>query len=91
MPTIKELQEQARKLKMKNFSKLNKAELSMAIMLHETARRYKLKDYSRLDQAELIRAIQVAEGNQPCYGQIFDCRQDDCAWMQPCQGRYVLG
>jgi len=87
MPTVKQLQEQARKLKMRNFSKLNKAELSLAILLHETARKYKLKNFSAMDQAELIRAIQVAEGNQPCYGNIVDCRQDDCAWLGPCQGR----
>ena len=87
MPTVKQLQERARKLKMKNYSKLNKAELSMAILLHETARKYKLKNFSQMDQAELIRAIQVAEGNQPCYGQIHDCRQEDCAWLTPCQGR----
>ena len=86
MPTLKQLQERARKLKMKNYSKLRKNELSLAILLHETARKQKLKDYSKLDQAELIRAIQVAEGNQPCYGRIFDCRQDDCAWFAPCQG-----
>jgi len=87
MPTVKQLKEQARKLKMTNYSKLNKAELSMAILLHQTARKYKLKDFSQMDQAELIRAIQVAEGNQPCFGNIHDCRQDDCAWLEPCQGR----
>jgi Rho termination factor, N-terminal domain len=87
MPTVKQLQEQARKLKMKNYTKLNKHELSLAILLHETARKLKLKGYSDLDQAELIRAIQVAEGNQPCFGSIYDCRQDDCAWVKPCQGR----
>ncbi|MCF8034814.1 MAG: Rho termination factor N-terminal domain-containing protein [Desulfarculaceae bacterium] len=87
MPTVKQLQEQARKLKMTNYSKLRKNELSLAILLHETARKFKLKDYSKLDQGELIRAIQVAEGNQPCFGRIYDCRQEDCAWLTPCQGR----
>jgi hypothetical protein len=33
----------------------------------------------------LIRAIQVAEGNSPCYLQIYDCRVYDCLWRPECQ------
>jgi len=87
MPTVKELREQARKLKIKNYSRLNKAQLGLAVALWEKARQFEIKDCGRLEQGELIRAIQRAEGNQPCYGHIHDCRQDDCAWLAPCQGR----
>jgi hypothetical protein len=87
MPTVKELKERARKLKMKKYSKLNKAQLGLAVALWEKAHEFEIKDYGQLDQGELIRAIQRAEGNQPCYGHIHDCRQDDCAWLAPCQGR----
>jgi hypothetical protein len=44
-----------------------------------------VKNYSRLSKADLIRAVQVAEGNSPCYLQIFDCRVFDCLWREECQ------
>ena len=87
MPTVKELKETARKLKIPRYSKLNKTDLSRVIQLYECARKLKVKNYAELPQDELIRAVQVAEGNQPCYQQIDDCRQEDCAWIAPCQGR----
>lgn len=87
MPTVKQLKETARKLKIPKCSKLTKAELNRVIQLWETARKLKVNNYSRLPEDELIRAVQVAEGNQPCYRQIPDCGQDDCAWIAPCQGR----
>ena len=49
------------------------------------ARHFRVKNYSRLNKADLIRAIQVAEGNSPCYEQIFDCRVYDCLWREECQ------
>lgn len=85
MPTVKELRQTARKLKIPRYSKLTKADLSRVILLWETARKLKIKNYTKLPEAELIRAVQVAEGNQPCFQQIPDCRQDDCAWIGPCQ------
>jgi len=44
-----------------------------------------VKNYSRMAKADLIRAVQAAEGNSPCYQQIFDCRVDDCLWREECQ------
>ncbi|MBU1277198.1 MAG: Rho termination factor N-terminal domain-containing protein [Proteobacteria bacterium] len=87
MPTVKELRETARELKIANCSKLNKADLIRAIQLRELARGLKVKNYAKLTEEELIRAVQMAEGNQPCYLQIVDCRQEDCFWIAPCQGR----
>jgi hypothetical protein len=87
MPTLKELKDTARKLKIPRYSKLKKDDLSRLIQLYECARKLKVKNYAKLPEDELIRAVQVAEGNQPCYGQIQDCGQDDCAWIAPCQGR----
>jgi len=87
MATVKELRETARKLKIPGSGKLNKAELTRTVLLWECARKLKVKNYAKLPEDELIRAVQVAEGNQPCYGQIQDCGQDDCAWVAPCQGR----
>jgi hypothetical protein len=49
------------------------------------ARQLGVKNYSRLNKADLIRAIQVAEGNSPCYLQIYDCRVYDCLWRPECQ------
>ncbi|MEJ2070876.1 MAG: Rho termination factor N-terminal domain-containing protein [Syntrophobacterales bacterium] len=49
------------------------------------ARNLKVKNYSRLSKADLIRSVQVAEGNSPCYQQIFDCRVYDCLWREECQ------
>jgi len=49
------------------------------------ARNLGVKNYSRMAKADLIRAVQVAEGNSPCYQQIFDCRVDDCLWREECQ------
>jgi hypothetical protein len=49
------------------------------------ARQLEVKNYSRLNKADLIRAIQVAEGNSPCYEQIFDCREHQCLWWDDCQ------
>ena len=49
------------------------------------ARNLKVKNYSRLSKADLIRAVQEAEGNAPCYQQIFDCRVYDCLWREECQ------
>jgi hypothetical protein len=54
--------------------------------IHAKARQMGVKNYSRLNKADLIRAIQVAEGNSPCYQQIYDCRVDDCLWRRDCQG-----
>ncbi len=87
MPTVKELRETARKLKISNYGKLTKAELSRAIQLRELARSLKIKNVAKLSEDELIRAVQVAEGNQPCFQQIEDCRQEDCAWIIICQCR----
>jgi hypothetical protein len=50
------------------------------------ARQLGVKNYSSLNKADLIRAIQVAEGNSPCYQQIYDCRVYDCLWRPECQG-----
>jgi len=50
------------------------------------ARALNVTNYSRLNKADLIRAIQVAEGNSPCYQQIYDCRVEDCLWRPDCQG-----
>ncbi len=49
------------------------------------ARDLSVKNYSRLSKADLIRAIQVAEGNSPCYQQIYDCGVEDCLWRPDCQ------
>jgi hypothetical protein len=49
------------------------------------ARHLGVKNYSRLNKMDLIHAIQVAEGNSPCYQQIYDCRVDDCCWREDCQ------
>ena len=87
MPTVKELKQTARKLKIPRYGKLSKADLSRVVQLYECARKLKVKNYAQLPEDELIRAVQVAEGNQPCYQQIADCGQDDCAWIVPCQGR----
>lgn len=87
MATVKELRETARKLKIANYSKLSKDDLTRAIQLRDLARELKVKNYTKLSEDELIRAVQVAEGNQPCYLQIVDCRQEDCAWIVLCQGR----
>lgn len=87
MPTVKELKETARKLQIPGYSKLNKTDLSRAVQLYECARKLKVKNYAQMPEDELIRAVQVAEGNQPCFRQIDDCGQDDCAWVAPCQGR----
>jgi hypothetical protein len=51
------------------------------------ARQLGVKNYSRLNKADLIRAIQVAEGNSPCYQQIYDCRVYD--WPLP-QTNFIL-
>ena len=50
------------------------------------ARDQGVKNYSRLNKTDLIHAIQVAEGNSPCYLQIYDCRVEDCCWRPDCQG-----
>lgn len=36
---------------------------------------------------ELIQAIQIAEGNQPCFGQAPGgfCRQLECHWHEDCR------
>jgi hypothetical protein len=49
------------------------------------ARNLAVKNYSRLNKTDLIHAIQVAEGNSPCYQQIYDCRVDPCLWRPDCQ------
>ena len=53
--------------------------------IRNKARGLGVKNYSRLNKADLIKAIQVAEGNSPCYQQIYDCRIDDCLWRGECQ------
>ena len=50
------------------------------------ARDQGVKNYSRLNKTDLIHAIQVAEGNSPCYLQIYDCRVMGCCWRPDCQG-----
>lgn len=55
------------------------------IEIRTIARNLGVKNYSRLNKADLIRAVQVAEGNSPCYQQIFDCRVYDCLWREECQ------
>ena len=49
------------------------------------ARDLGVKKYSRFSKPDLIRAVQVAEGNSPCFQQIYDCRVDDCLWREECQ------
>jgi len=44
-----------------------------------------VKNYSKLNKKDLIHAIQVAEGNSPCFLEIYDCRVDDCLWREDCQ------
>ncbi|MFP4162124.1 MAG: SAP domain-containing protein [Ectothiorhodospira sp.] len=40
-----------------------------------------------LCKRELIRAIQIAEGNQPCFGQApgGTCAHHDCHWHEDCR------
>ena len=49
------------------------------------ARNLGVKNYSKLNKADLIRAVQEAEGNSPCYLEIYDCRVYDCLWREECQ------
>ncbi len=53
--------------------------------IRDMARNLGVKKYSRFSKPDLIRAVQVAEGNSPCYQQIFDCRVYDCLWREECQ------
>ncbi len=53
--------------------------------IRNMARYLGLKNYARLNKGDLIRAVQVAEGNSPCYQQIYDCRVEDCLWRPDCQ------
>ena len=53
--------------------------------IRKKARGLHVANYSRLNKAELIRAVQRTEGNQECFLQITDCRQDDCCWWGDCQ------
>jgi hypothetical protein len=53
--------------------------------IRNMARYLGLKNYTRLNKGDLIRAVQVAEGNSPCYQQIYDCRVEDCLWRPDCQ------
>lgn len=44
-----------------------------------------VKNYSKMNKKDLIHAIQVAEGNSPCFQEIYDCRVYDCLWREDCQ------
>lgn len=52
--------------------------------IREKAKALKVANYSRMRKDELIREIQAAEGNNPCFGTIPDCKQMDCCWMEDC-------
>jgi CMP-N-acetylneuraminic acid synthetase len=49
------------------------------------ARELGVKNYSKLNKKDLIHTIQVAEGNSPCFLEIYDCRVYDCLWREDCQ------
>ncbi len=52
----------------------------------ERARALGIHGAEALQKGEMIRAIQMAEGNRPCFGNLwrFDCLQFDCCWREDC-------
>ena len=54
--------------------------------LLETAKGLGLKGVQPLNKVDLTHSIQVAEGNNPCFQNIYDCWVNPCRFRAECQG-----
>jgi len=53
--------------------------------VREMARQLGIKNITRHRKDNLIKEIQSAEGNEPCFKGIHDCRVGACLWRGQCQ------